>query len=240
MKCKILTLLLLVCAGYSFAQNRIGLELGAGRPTFSNGANSSVAVPEHNVRYTLTGDFYYLRRVAHHWYLGANAGFEQYSFEYEKRVPDATNSGVVGTNVIHKSSYVHFAPTLDLGVGRFREYLHAYVYASMGFKVSGDQTTREYHTSSFTGGVLPLYDSTYASGYRVNPVALRFGFGLKQHFPLTKTWQATINEGFSFMPAGDLSQPDATAGANFHPGYLTLTFGVMHKFKDTYRRERDK
>lgn len=239
MKCKILTLLLLVCAGYSYAQNRIGLELGAGRPMFSSGANSSVATPEYNVRYTFTGDFYYLRRVAHHWYLGAKAGFEQYSFEFDKKYSDG-RGGTYGNNVVHKSSYVHFAPMIDLGVGKFREYLHAYVYASVGFKVSGDQTTRNYHNDNSISNPIANYDSTYASGYRVNPVAFRIGFGLKQHFPLTKTWQATINEGFSFMPAGDLSQPDATAGNNFHPGYLTLTFGVMHKFKDKYLRNRDR
>jgi hypothetical protein len=42
------------------------------------------------------------------------------------------------------------------------------------------------------------------------------------------------------MPAGDLSQPDATGGANLHPGYITLQFGIMHKFKDAYRRDRDR
>lgn len=239
MKCKLLTLALLLCAGYSFAQNRMGVELGAGRPTFSDGANSSVAVPEYNVRYTFTGDFYYLRRVAHHWYLGANAGFEQYSFEYAKKYQNAYY-GITGTDVVHKSSYVHFAPTIDLGVGRFREYLHAYVYASVGFKVAGDQSTRDYQTAASSSQPQPNYDSTHATGYRVNPVAFRIGFGLKQHFPLTKTWQATINEGYSFMPAGDLSQPDATGGANIHPGYLTLTFGVMHKFKDAHVMQKER
>lgn len=239
MKCKILTLLLLVCASYSHAQNRMGLELGAGRPTFSSGANSSVATPEYDVRYVFTGNFYYLRRVAHHWYLGGKAGFEQFSFGYERKHPDPTNSGIIGTNVIHKSSYLQFAPMIDLGVGRFREYLHAYVFASVGFKVAADQTTREYHTVS-SNNPMPAYDSTYASGYGVNPVIFRIGFGLKQHFPLTKTWQATINEGFSFMPTGDLSQPNVTSGAALHPGYLTLQFGIMHKFKDAYFRDKDR
>lgn len=238
MKCRILTLLLLVIAGSSFAQNRIGLELGAGRPLFFSENNSSGVAIDHNVRYTFTGDFYYLRRVAHHWYLGAKTGFEQYSFEYQRRYSDGSG-GTFGTNVVHKSSFVHIAPMVDLGVGRFREYLHAYVYASLGFKVAGDQTSRDYHSGA-NGNPIPYYDSTYASGFKINNVAFRIGFGLKQHFPLTKRWQATINEGFSFMPAGDLSQPTVTGGANFHPGYLTLTFGVMHKFKDAHLRERDK
>lgn len=230
---------MLVFAGTTFAQNRVGVELGAGRPMFSNNANSNVATPEYNVRYTLTGDFYYMRRVAHHWYLGGKAGFEQYSFEYDRKYSDGYG-GIFGNNVVHKSSYVHLAPMLDLGVGRFREYLHAYVYASVGFKVAGDQTSRDYHSTATIINPVPAYDSIYASGFKINNVAFRIGFGLKQQFPLTKRWQATINEGFSFMPAGDLSQPNVTGGANFHPGYLTLTFGVMHKFKDAHLRERDK
>lgn len=238
MKCKILSLLLLICSGAAFAQNRVGVELGAGRPLFSN-INSSTGEPEYNVRYTFTGDFYYMRRVAHHWYLGAKAGFEQYSFEFEKRYSD-NMGGVYGNDVVHKSSYVHIAPMLDLGVGRFREYLHAYVYASVGFKVAGDQTSRDYHNTSSITNPIPEYDSTYASGFKINNVAFRIGFGLKQQFPLAKYWHATINEGISFMPAGDLSQPTVTGGANLHPGYLTLTFGIMHKFKDSHLRDRDK
>lgn len=238
MKGKILTLLLLVCAGSSFAQNRIGLELGAGRPMFGNTGSTNAGNINYNVRYTFTGDFYYMRRVAHHWYLGANAGFEQYSFEMDQKHSDNAG-GILGNNVVHKSSYVHIAPTLDLGVGRFREYLHAYVYASVGFRVSADQTSRDYHSVS-NPSPIPYYDSTYSSWFKVNNVVFRIGVGLKQHFPLTKRWQATINEGFSFMPAGDLSQPNVTGGVNLHPGYLTLTFGVMHKFKDHHLRERDK
>ena len=232
MKCKLLTVLLLICASCAFAQNRIGLELGAARPLFIDGSSNI----QTNVRYVFTGEAYYLRRVAHHWYLGCKSSFEQYSFEYEKIKSDGTG-GNYGTNVIHKSNYLHFAPMIDLGVGRFREYLHAYVFTSLGFLLVGDQTTREYHHTFTTGDA---YDSTRNSHYRINSLALRIGFGFKQHFPLTKTWQATINEGFSFMPAGDLSQPDATGGANLHPGYITLQFGIMHKFKDQYRRDLDK
>ena len=237
MKGKILTLLLLVCAGSSFAQNRIGLELGAGRPMFGNQGNTYAGTLDYNVRYTFTGDFYYMRRIAHHWYLGANAGFEQYSFEMDQK--HSNGLGIVANNVVHKSSYVHIAPMLDLGVGRFREYLHAYIFASVGFRVAADQTSRDYYTD-FNNNPLNAYDSTYASWFKVNNVAFRLGFGLKQHFPLTKRWQATINESYSFMPTGDLSQPTVTGGVNLHPGYLALTFGVMHKFKDHHLGERDK
>ena len=234
MKCKLLTLILLICASCALAQNRIGLELGAARPLFIDGSNTTV---QSNVRYVFTGEAYYLRKIARHWYLGAKTSFEQYSFEYEHTKSDGF-SGNYGTDVVHKSSYLHFGPMIDLGVGKYREYLHVYVFSTLGFLLVGDQTTEDFYHILSNPNL--AYDTTRNTHYRINSLALRIGIGFKQQFPLTKTWQATINEAFSFMPAGDLSQPDATGGVNLHPGYITLQFGVMHKFKDAYRRQNDR
>ncbi len=237
MKCKLLTILLLISATCTFAQNRIGIELGAGKPTFAYGTYSSVKLPIYNTNIVFTGNAYYMRKIAHHWYLGGDVKFEQYSFDYGNSTSDG-NSGTYGTNVIHKSSYINVGPVIDLGVGRTREYLHAYINAGVGFLLTGDQETRNYH-ETFNQPTVG-YDNTEQTAYKINSFIFRIGCGLKQQFPLTNKWFATINESYSFMPFGDISQPTATGGANIHPGYLSLQFGIMHKFHDAHFAQMDK
>ena len=228
MKSFIFTTLLLTAATFSFAQNRIGVELGAGRPVFANGSYSSATVPGYDVDINLAGTAYYTRKVARHWYVGLKSSFEQYSFSFSRKENDGT-SGTIGTNVKHKSSYLHFGPMADFGVGKHREYLHLYAAATVGFLLTGFQETQDYHD---TYNLPDAYNRTYRSDAMINSVVFRFSFGFREQFPITKTWFATINEGYSAMPFGDVSQPNATGGNNLHPGYITLQFGMMHKFKD--------
>ncbi len=235
MKRFIFTSILLASAACSFAQNRIGLELGAGRPVFATGSYSSATVPGYDVDINLAGTVYYTRKFARHWYVGVKSSFEQYSFSFSRKENDGL-SGTIGTNVKHKSSYLHFGPMIDLGVGRHHEYLHFYSAATVGFLLTGFQETEDYHE---TFNLPDAYHRVGRTDAMINPVVFRFSFGLRQQFTITKTWQATINEGYSAMPFGDVSQPTSTGGNNLHPGYITLQFGMMHKFKDAKRANRD-
>ena len=212
------------------------MELGVGRPVFANGSYSSVNIPGHSADYNLTGTVYYTRKFARHWYWGIKSSFEQYSFTHSDKRNDSTlgasGSGTYATNVNHKSSYLHFGPMIDLGVGRHREYLHFFASATVGLLLNAYQETQDYHD---TYNLPTVYDSTYRTDTKVNPAIFRFTFGMRQQFPLTKTWFATISESYSAMPFGDISQATATGGAGIHPGFLTLQFGVMHKFKDAHK-----
>ncbi len=234
MKSFILTSLLSLAVCCTFAQNRIGVELGAGRPVFATGSYSSATVPGYDVDINLAGTAYYTRKFARHWYWGVKSSFEQYSFAFSRKENDGIG-GTIGTNVKHKSSYLHFGPMIDLGVGKHREYLHFYSSATVGFLLTGFQETEDYHDNN---NVMSSYHLGRTDAM-INAVVFRFSFGLRQQFPITKTWAATINEGYSAMPFGDVSNPTATGGNNLHPGYITLQFGMMHKFKDAKKMDRN-
>ena len=235
MRSLILSCFLLTLAFCSFGQNRIGLELGAGRPLFASGTYTSVTLPGHDVDINLAGSAWYARKFAHHWYWGVKTNFEQYSFEFSRKENDAAKTGTIGTNVKHKSSYLLFGPTIDLGVGKHREYLHFYGAVELGVLLNSFQTTEEYHQ---TNNSTEAYYRIARTDALVNSFICRFNFGLKQHFPITKTWQAIIQEGYSAMPFGDLSRTSVTGGNGLRPGYVTLQFGMMHKFKDAKRTEQ--
>ena len=231
MKRIIFTTLLIAGSLCSFAQNRVGLELGAGMPLITQNVNSV------NTDIVFSANTYYLRKVARHWYVGGRAFFEQYSFNFTNTTADGTG-GVQGTEVMHKSSYFNVGPMLDLGVGRHREYLHFYVSASVGFNLNAYQRV---HTYDESANPLVAYSDYNDTHLRVNTAEFRFGMGIKQHLPVGKMWQLTFNEGYSFMPFGELSQPDGVNQKNLHPGYITFQFGVMHKFRDAARSaDRDK
>jgi hypothetical protein len=223
MKRFILSALLLAGTGAAFAQNRVGLELGAGMPLIIQNVNSV------NTDIVFSANTYYLRKISHHWYLGGRAFFEQYSFQYNSTTSDGAG-GVYGTGLVHKSSYLNFGPMIDFGVGRHREYLHFYASASVGFNLNAAQQEHRYYVASQNPGL--EYDTHTDTHLSVNTAEFRFGMGIKQHFPIAKMWQITFNEGYSFMPFGELSQPDGVNQKNLHPGYLTFQIGLMHKFRD--------
>ena len=229
MKLKLFSISLLLLSTATFAQNRIGLDLGVGVPSFSNGGNAQSGLPNYTTNVVFTGEAYYLRKVARHIYIGGKAAFEEYSFDYNKAISDG-QGGSIGTDVNHKSSYLHIGPMIDVGIGKRREYLHGFLFATVGLLMNGVQTTNDYHIQ---GAPLATTNNFYESDYKVNSAIVRIGFGLKQQLPLSKTWYFNFTEGYSFMPFGDLSQTNATGGADLHPGYFTFMVGVMHKFKDT-------
>ncbi|NCX95364.1 MAG: hypothetical protein EBX41_02940 [Chitinophagia bacterium] len=230
-------LLLLIGILFGFnelkAQNRLGVELGAGVPAFSNGAISESQLPTESTDVVFASNIHYLRKLAgtKNWYWGGRAGFEQYAFDFKVTQADGVG-GIYGKEVNHKSSYLLIGPTIDLGIGKYRQYLHVYSNVSIGFLLNATQNTREYH---LLNNPIPVSDLTRSTDFYMNSVICRWAFGLKQHLPLGKMWQFTFNEYYSFMPFGDLSRATFTNGNNLHPGYFSIQAGVMHKFRDAKR-----
>lgn len=205
------------------AQNRIGLEMGAGVPMMTQNASSV------NMNVAVNASAYYLRKVARHVYVGARLYYEQYGIDYSNTTTDLAG-GVLGTQVSHKSNYIFAGPMIDAGVGRYREYLHFYMSAAMGVLVGGSQSERNYYATDQNPQL--AYDYTKDTHLSINNPIFRIGMGIKQHFPVSRMWQITLNEGYSFMPFGDLSSPDGVNDKSLHPGYVSFQVGVMRKFKD--------
>lgn len=216
MKNILLIALFMGLSTYSFAQNRIGLEFGASGCTFSGRSDNQLVGATQSVNIKPNVGIYYLRKVDRHIYLGAKFGLEANSFFYSK-------TDVNKIQLEHNSSYFTVAPTVDFGLGRY-QYIHIYIALGMGFLTNGHQTTSE-----FTDGAATVPYNTYNSSSTINSFIFRPGFGLKQHFPISRMWHITLNEGFS-IPATDLTNLGNNNQGSIHPGYFSLQMGVMRKF----------
>ncbi len=219
------------------AQNRIGLEAGWGTCTFSNiSANTAT-----HVDVTFNADAYYMRKASRHIYWGVRLGVEQYSFDIDKKRYDGLG-GYYGTSISNKSTYMSLGPMVDLGIGKYRHYLHAYTYASVGFALSRDQVTRDYYV---TPQINNAYDNARFSDVDVNGVIFRMGFGFRENLPVSKTWQITLHQSYSFMPFGDISSAKGAGGTtqsmgiNSHPGFVSVGVGAVHKFKDARKMRKE-
>lgn len=214
MKYFIIAALILSGVTFSFAQNRIGIETGVTAPIFTVGTANDVNGYRHNSLIKPTISMNYLRKVDRHVYIGAALGLEAYDFYYSKTAD-------YKVELYHNSSYFTLTPMVDFGLGQ-HQYMHIYVSAAMGFLTSVNETTGIY-----TPGTYQTPDHSYNSSTEVSGFILRPGFGLKQHFPLSKMWHLTLNEGYSLLVT-DLTH--AGAIGSVHPAYLMFQMGVMRKF----------
>ena len=225
MKPTILIILIYFFSDHASCQNRLELDAGIGRATFSPSLINQPGYDHYSTSDNkFTTGISYLRKVGGHVYLGAKIYWEQYSFVYEKDNISSDDAG--SDHVDHKSSYLFFAPTIDVGIGR-RQRCHTYVSTALGNMVSGYQKTNVAYYG--IGG--PHFDSTYTSSSSITHLIFRLNFGLVQHIRLDKLWHITISEGFSFM-FSNLTVVDNVADlATIHPGYLSLQVGLMRKLK---------
>lgn len=222
MKKVLLSSLLLGLSVASFAQNRIGIEFGTSFPTFSGRNDNQQLGATQSVDIKPSVGAWYLRKIDRHVYLGAELGLSAYSFFYSK----TNNNGTVNSpkvQINHNSSFFTVAPMVDFGLGR-HQYIHLFIDMNMGFLTSTNQETREYADAD---DLVPV--SVYNSQNTVSKFIFRPGFGLKQHFPLSKMWHVTFKEGFSIL-ATDLTHLGNGNDEAIHPGYVTLQMGVMRKF----------
>lgn len=217
MKRFLLSALFLCLSGITLAQNRIGIEFGTSFPTFSGRADNQTVGSTQSVDIKPSVGMYYLRKLDRHVYLGAELGLSAYSFFYSR-------TETTKVQITHNSSYFTVAPTVDFGLGK-HQYIHLYVALTMGFLTSANQSSSEY----YSGTDMTPY-TTYNSTSTVSEFIFRPGFGLKQHFPISRMWHITFNEGFSFG-ATDLTHLGTSNNTDgIHPGYLTFQMGVMRKF----------
>ncbi len=216
MKNILLIALFLGLSTYSFAQNRIGLEFGASGCTFSGRSDNQTIGSTQSVIIKPNVALSYMRKLDRHVYLGVKLGLEANSFFYSK-----TNGTKV--QIDHNSSYFTVAPTVDFGLGRY-QYMHIFIAMNMGFLTNGNQTTSEYINAA-----APAPYTTYNSASTISSFIFRPGFGLKQHFPISKMWHVTMSEAFYYM-ATDLTHLGNTNDEAIHPGYFSLQMGIMRKF----------
>lgn len=221
MKKVLFSSLLLGLSVVSFAQNRIGIEFGTSFPTFSGRNDNQQLGSTQSVDIKPSVGAWYLRKIDRHVYLGAELGLSAYSFFYSKTNTTGTVSPKVQIN--HNSSFFTVAPMVDFGLGR-HQYIHLFIDLAMGFQTNTNQETREYANAD---DLIP--NSVYNSQNVVSKFIFRPGFGLKQHFALSRMWHVTFKEGFSVL-ATDLTHLGNTNDESIHPGYVTLQMGVMRKF----------
>lgn len=213
MKRFLLAALLLAGTTLSFAQTRIGIEVGISAPTLSNGTGNPDNTYKHtsDPRPAITA--YYQRKIDKHIYIGARVGLEGHSIYF-------SNTDTVRADIKHKSTYLNIMPNIDFGLGR-HQYIHIYTGIGLGFLTNGNQTTYIYDISN------PVAKNTYNSTSDISSFILRPAIGLRQHFPLTKNWHLTLNESFA-LTVSDLTQVSTLN--SLRPGYLTFQMGVMRKF----------
>ncbi len=201
---------LLLTAQISLAQNRIGIDIGAGFPTFRLFSSDPAIRADHSSASGFAPGIYFLRKVDKHIYAGLRTTFEQYS-----TTVDHSPNHSVHTHIDFKADYLHFGPLLDVGVGHKPQFFHVFLFANVGFLMKGEQIVNNENTSS-----------------GINKIAVKLGFGLRQQLPLSKTWYVSVSEAFGFTPFNELTNPKFTGNYSLNPGYLTLQLGIMHKIKD--------
>ncbi len=214
MKYFIIVALLLSGATFSFAQNRIGIETGVTAPVFTVGNSNDAFGYRHSSLIKPTVSMSYLRKIDRHVYIGGALGLEAYDFYYSKTAD-------YKVDIHHNSSYFTITPLLDFGLGR-HQYMHIYISTALGFLTSVNESTGVYDAGTYTTPASTYNSSTLVSGFIFRP-----GFGLKQHFPISKFWHITLSEGYSLL-ATDLTHVGSIGPV--HPAYLMFKMGVMRKF----------
>ena len=214
MKYFIIAALFLSGIASSFAQNRIGIETGVTAPLFTVGNSNDVNGYRHSAYMKPTISMNYLRMIDHHVYIGGALGLEAYDFYFSKTAD-------YKVDIHHNSSYFTITPLLDFGLGQ-HQYMHIYISMAMGFQTNVNETTGIYAPGSYQDA-----DHSYNSSTQVSGFIFRPGFGLKQHFPISKFWHITLSEGYSLL-ATDLTHVGDIGSV--HPAYIMFKLGVMRKF----------
>ena len=225
MKKILLSFLILGCAAGAFAQSRIGLELGMSNTVFTPGSDHSDYTYKHASNTSPMLNLYYQYKASHRTYVGINVGIEHFSFVYGQKVSDTQQSIIQ-----HKSTYLSFAPTFDVGLGN-HQYIHLYFTGDLGFILAGQQTVSNDIYNSIQIGSDQAVGSAIADD-NVNHFIFRFGAGIREHIPVSKLWHITFSEGYMVM-TNNLTYNGAMGGV--HPGMVMFQMGVMRKLHNPVR-----
>jgi hypothetical protein len=204
------------------AQNRIGVDMGAGWCYLKNGEYT----PGH-YKFATDGDItlgvHYQRRMNKNIYIGGRVMFQQYTFSYTYDVVDSALRN--GGEVANKSSYLFVAPTIDYGFGE-RQIVHVFLSYAYGMLLRGSQNNHTY-TYNYNGN---FYDNSFRTDGEVSKTITRWDIGLSQHIPISPDWYATVTESYGML-SNALTQVDnpLTSGLTLKPGYFSITVGFAYK-----------
>jgi hypothetical protein len=214
--------LLLLFAAQAQAQNRIGVDMGAGWCYLKNG----VYTPGHYKFATdadITLGVHYQRRMNKNIYIGGRVMFQQYTFSYTYDVVDSAIRN--GGEIANKSSYLFVAPTVDYGFGD-RQIVHVFLSYAYGMLIKGSQNNHTY-TYNYNGN---FYDNSYRTDGEISKTITRFDLGMSQHIPISPDWYATVTESYCMLQDAitQLDNP-LTPGLTLKPGYFCITVGFGYK-----------
>lgn len=210
MRIILLTALFALLGITSYSQGQYGLMLGTGFTT---------AYTSH---YTPTLDGYFLTRLTRSIYAGGALSYRRYSFEFDKSAGNPAYGDVL--SIKQKSSYLYFAPRIDLGVG-YRKRFHFYFALGPGILLAGNKETSYYeplyqHTGPPTGGDTVTYN-TNAS---MRTLIFNYAVGVTYRLPLGY-WNVIFCQEFSYITS-KLNYP----GTNLNTSFLNLSVGLVHKY----------
>lgn len=214
--------LLLFLAGFAEAQNRIGMDMGAGWCYLKNGEYT----PGHYKFATdpdITLGVHYQRRMSKNIYIGARVMFQQYTFSYTYDIADSAQRN--GGEIAHKSSFLFLAPTLDIGIDN-RQIVHVFASYGYGMLLKGTQNN---HTYTYYSGS-PHYDNGFRTDGEISKTVSRIDFGMCEHIPISPDWYATVTESYGMLqtPVTKLDNP-VKPGLTLNPGYFCVTIGIAYK-----------
>ncbi len=210
MRIILITALFILLGMNSYSQGQYGFIAGTGFTT------------SYSSHYTPTLDGYFLTRLTRSIYAGGALSFRRYSFEYSSGTGNPAYGDVL--SITQKSSYLYFAPRIDLGVG-YRKRFHFYFALGPGILLGGNKETSYYepryqHTGPSTGSDT-LTANTNSS---MRTLIFNYAVGVTYRLPLGY-WNVILSQEISYI-SSKLNYP----GTNLNTSFLNLSVGLVHKY----------
>ncbi len=199
----------------AFSQGMYGVEGGFGMNT----SYKPYLTP------TLKG--YLMTRINRHLYVGGQMSIERYSFQYNSFIPlQQVEFGDILT-IRQKSTYLLFAPKLDIGLG-YRKYVHINLTVGGGILMGGSQWTNKYEPYWTTpgGGAFGKDTVGHNTLFNIPNLLLRYGVGISERIPTKGYWSVVLSQDFGILP-----QNFSNDNPILHTSYFCITAGVMHKYR---------
>lgn len=167
---------------------------------------------------------YYLARLTRSVYAGGALIMERYSFDYDPGAAAGNQYYGEAVSISHKSTYLFFAPTVDIGIG-YRKYVHLHGSIGGGVFAGGRQYTYYYESRFGAGGLFGADTARANTSGNIPTFLLRYGLGLSERIPTGGHWNVMLTQEASLLP-GKISKN--TPG--LQTSYISFGVGIMHKY----------
>ena len=218
--------LFILFSGLAHAQNRIGVDMGAGWCYLKNGEYTP-GVYKFATDPDITLGVHYQRRMNRNIYIGARLMFQQYTFSYTYDKIDSNQRN--GGEIANKSSYIFLAPTVDVGIDN-RQVVHVFLSYAYGMLYNGTQKNHTY--TYYNGG--NFADNSFRTDGEISKTITRFDLGFSEHIRISPDWYATVTESYCMLNDAitQLDNP-LVPGLTLKPGYFCITVGFAYKLLHT-------